>query len=241
MDEQLVWWANAACGQWEWLDDLIRILESGRPFMACMACVLLLPLAFCRGRARRRWLAGLLAVGLTVTASSAAGRVMAGALPRQPRPLEVLELRLPHRTPAVGGKGSLLRGRPDTSRPSTHAILGVAAGLCLLWWRPLIGAGLTVAGSLLMITPVLYLGLHWPSDVVASLALAGIAGWCVARCRGRLAWLAWRLDVTLRRWPAPCALVLVLISGLLTWKATPQLGLMDAMTQGVRWVVSHGC
>jgi membrane-associated phospholipid phosphatase len=238
MSELVVRLLNSGCGRWALLDGLMHALDSGRPYFACLAVVLLLPLALTRGRARRCWLAGLLAVLLAVVSATLAGRLLAGALPRQPRPLQVLDLRLPFAGQGRQDQESLLRGRPDTSIPSTHAITGGAVGLSLLWWRPVLGVLVALLGCLLMITPVLYFGLHWPGDVGVSLAIAAVAGWGSACCRARLAGAARMLDLLLHRRPVSSLLALVLISSLAIWRVHPGSGLMDALTSAVRSLLS---
>jgi membrane-associated phospholipid phosphatase len=237
MDEILAGLANSPCGRWGVLDDVMHALESCRPFFAGMGLVLLLPLAFHRGRAREARLATLAAVALALLSATLAGRVLAGVLPRQPRPLEVLDLRLPCGVPPQARHAAMLRGRPDTSMPSTHAITGTAIGLCLIWYRPRFGALLTGLGCLLMIVPVLYFGLHWFSDVVVSFGIAALAGWCSAQCRPRLAGVARRLEGVLQRWPIGSASGLVVLSLLTTWKLSPRTGIMDALTCAVRSIV----
>jgi membrane-associated phospholipid phosphatase len=122
--------------------------------------------------------------------------------------------------------------------PSTHAITGGAVGLCLLWWRPRLGVLLSLLGCLLMITPVLYFGLHWPGDIGVSLVIAVFAGWGSARCRPRLLGVARRLDTVLQRWPVISLLGLILIAALAIWRVHPGTGLMDGLTQAVRALVS---
>ena len=237
MDEMLAGLANSPCGRWGVLDDLMRTLDTGRPFFACVSLVLLLPLALRRGPSRESCLVILAAVALALLSGTITGRILAGTLPRQPRPLEVLDLHLPRGVLRHAVPGVMLRGRPDTSMPSTHAITGTAVGLCLIWYRPRFGALLTLLGCLLMVTPVLYFGLHWFSDVVVGLGIAAVAGWCSARCRARLSGVARWLDGVLLRWPISSASGLVVFSLLATWKATPRAGVMDALTCGVRSVV----
>jgi len=234
MDESLARLANGACGRWDWLDALMHALDSGRPFFAFVACLLFLPLARAKGEARRAWLVAILAVLIGVASGAAAGRLLAGALPPRPRPLEALDLNLPRGVSPATLRAAMLCGRPDTSTPSTHAITGAGVGLCLVWFRPILGVLAALLGGLLMVAPILHFGLHWPTDLLASLGIAGCAGWCAARLRTGLSAPASFADAALRRWPALSAVALSLISVLVVWRAHPRTGILDAMTRAVR-------
>src|SRR5262249_7999179 len=166
-----------------------------------------------------------------------AGRFLAGALPQRPRPLEVLDLRLPTHVSPRTMREAMLVGRPDTSLPSTHAITGSAAGPCLFCRRPVLGAPVTLCAVRLLAPPVLYFGLPWPSDIAVSLAIAGCAGWLASRSWPRLLGPARRLDRVLERWPAASALTLCLVTLLVLWRVTPRTGILDAMTSAVRSLI----
>lgn len=67
----------------------------------------------------------------------------------------------------------------DNSFPSDHATLAFAVGGVIVWWRRPLGLVALGCASLVGFARV-YVGVHWPSDIVAG-ALCGIAaGWLAA-------------------------------------------------------------
>lgn len=93
----------------------------------------------------------------------------------------------------------LISRNTDPSFPSDHACIAGAAAAALFFvnrWLGLIGA----AGALLMAVDRVYVGAHWPLDVVAGLALgAGLAALVVLIARRPVAALIDRLNGTLLR------------------------------------------
>ena len=118
----------------------------------------------------------LLSTMLACLASLAAGRVLARALPFRLRPLHdpAFHFQMPFGTPPA-----ILSGW--SSFPSDHAVMFFALGMGLFCADRLAGAIALLYTALVICPPRLYLGLHWPSDMVAG-ALLGLAfGWAAAR------------------------------------------------------------
>jgi membrane-associated phospholipid phosphatase len=122
------------------------------------------------GRVRRqKILSSLIALYLTVVVAL----LMRDALPFRPRPLD--DAALAFRTPFVpGGEGLSVE---TTSFPSGHASIffALAAGLWSI--SPTLGVLGMLHATLIDCLPRVYLGLHYPSDVVAGglLAVAMVA------------------------------------------------------------------
>ena len=88
-----------------------------------------------------------------------------------------------------------LVAEPDpNSFPSGHTCAAFAAASA--WWRTLPRRWMRVTGvvlAALMAFSRLYVGVHFPSDVLAGLAVGLLCGW--------LAWLIWKQIAAWRGWP----------------------------------------
>jgi undecaprenyl-diphosphatase len=88
--------------------------------------------------------------------------------------------------------------RPTSgSFPSGHAATCVAAAFLLASTWPRARAGIWAAAALVALSRV-YLGVHYPTDVLAGALVGWFAGWFA---RGRTAW-RWRADAAARGTPA---------------------------------------
>jgi len=100
----------------------------------------------------------------------ALARGMAHVLPYRERPLYVPEL---HFTPPYGLDQSTLIGW--SSFPSDHAVLYAALATGIYLASPLLGVLAYAYVLLIILFPRLYLGFHYPTDVVVGLAI-GVGG-----------------------------------------------------------------
>lgn len=86
---------------------------------------------------------------------------------------QLLGLLWPHPRPFMVGLGqTLLAHQPETSFPSDHATVFFTLGISLLWsgWRKLASLVLLVGG--LVAWSRVYLGVHFPLDMLGALLLA---------------------------------------------------------------------
>ena len=85
----------------------------------------------------------------------------------RPRPFEVM------------AEIQLIDARPDSpSFPSAHAAMAVAGALTGSRMVPLAGLALWPI-ALIVATSRIYLGVHWPSDVLTGMALGLVVAWFV--------------------------------------------------------------
>ena len=66
----------------------------------------------------------------------------------------------------------LIHHTADNSFPSDHATLAFAVGATIVWWRRVMGLAALVAAFLIAFARV-FVGVHWPEDVVAG-AMTGL-------------------------------------------------------------------
>jgi len=124
----------------------------------------------------------VIATLLSAVAAVIAGRLLALYLPFRLRPIHTPELGfvLPY-----GATQEVLRGW--SSFPSDHAMAFFAASTGLWFISRKFGAILTIYVALFVALPRVYLGLHYPTDV--------LAGWSAGTAWALLCWLAtarWR-------------------------------------------------
>ncbi|MBV9868152.1 MAG: phosphatase PAP2 family protein [Abitibacteriaceae bacterium] len=237
MQEQLIRLCNAACGSAPFLDHLMMILDEGRLFFLFLTMVTIGPLMRCRDSTERRdWLADMLVALLALVVSAVVGRVVAAVLPVEARPLTVLT---GLHTPFGLSPDHMLEGRAVTSLPSSHTVLGGAAGFGLIWLRRRWGMFLLLGGLVLMVPPVLYFGLHWPSDVALGVLICAVVGWLASWGRRLCVRPANWLGTALERHPIPCYGVIIALAALIVWRGGPHTGTIRAATAVLRRLL-HG-
>lgn len=117
---------------------------------------------------------GLVTLGLATLLALAANFTIA-ALWYHPRPFE------------LGIGHQLIAHAPETSFPSDHATILFAVALSLLaFTQARFWAWLAVAGALGVAWARVWLGIHWPFDMIGSAAVASVAIWIAAWTRKAL-------------------------------------------------------
>lgn len=160
-DVALFRWVNGFAGHHAALDAVMSAVASDAPL------VVVVVLLACWARWRRPWqraaglatVAALLALGV--------GQLLNLALPR-PRPFVVM--------PAT----VLVAHAADPSFPSDHAILVFAVTAVLATVSRRLAAWL-LAFSVVVLVARVYVGVHYPTDVLGGAALGATAGWATVR------------------------------------------------------------
>lgn len=75
----------------------------------------------------------------------------------------------------------LIRHSADNGFPSDHTAFAFGVGGVVIWWKRLLGAVTLLSAALVAFARV-YVGVHWPADVVAGAAVGLAAGAIAARC-----------------------------------------------------------
>ena len=154
LDTTIFLWLNGHAGHNPGLDALMVALARYAP--AIIAVVLLA----CWARWTRDWQRAAALAGAAAFLALGAGQLVGLALPRL-RPYQVLSATV------------LVPHAPDTSFPSDHAILVAAVTVVLLSRSRTLGAWL-ILFSLLVLVARVYIGVHYPSDVVGGAALGAL-------------------------------------------------------------------
>jgi undecaprenyl-diphosphatase len=79
-----------------------------------------------------------------------------------------------------GSTRLLVQHAADNGFPSDHAAFSFAIGGALVWWRKTLGLVVLLFATVMGIARV-YVGVHWPSDIVAGAAIGVACGLFLAR------------------------------------------------------------
>ena len=176
MDVQVLLAINGMAGWIPWLDGFMRLLSSLSPVAGLLLLASLWALPGSGRRERRLdaallWLAVVLALGLNVLPTYVYYR---------PRPF------LEHRVKVLDSR------IPSASFPSDHAA-GSAAAAAFLSYRSRRGAAVLWTLTAAVLTSRVYVGVHYPSDVLAGCLIGWTAGATVRYNRDALRPFACRL------------------------------------------------
>lgn len=160
-DLTLFHWLNGLAGHTGWLDAVMIASATYAP--AVFAGVLLV----CWARWRPEWQRAAALAGVAALLALGVGQLVGIALPRA-RPYDVTLATV------------LVRHAPDTSFPSDHAILCLAVTVVLATVSRRLGAALALFSVLVLVARV-YIGVHYPSDVLGGAALGALVAWLTLR------------------------------------------------------------
>ena len=206
-DRDILLWLNAFVSRHPAFDRLVVQIAFNDLFKGAFAMAILCWAFASLGgpdeRLRRR---RLLSLFLCVAPALAANRVLASLLPFRQRPLhrEELGFQVPE----------ALHHKPfsDLSAfPSDHALMFLSFALGLLLIRARLGLLLLLHALLIVLLPRLYLGLHWPSDLLAGAALAVLTVACSEGVARRARWFA-ALQGLIEARPGPATFLLSLLA-----------------------------
>jgi undecaprenyl-diphosphatase len=98
-----------------------------------------------------------------------------------------------------GSTRLLIAHAPDNGLPSDHALVSFAVAGTLLWWRPALGRLLVLTATMIGVARV-FVGVHWPSEIVVGAAIGLLAGAIAARS---VPWWSWPQRWGSRFLPSP--------------------------------------
>ena len=204
-DSSILQWLNQFAQVSPIADQAIGFLANSHLFKGGVV-ICLMWYAWFRHTSRRRH---LIATLLGSFVAMATARALASLLPYRARPLHMAELELlpPFGMAPVADQGWWA----SSAFPSDHAVLffALAAGLCIVHRR--LGIVALVYVSLLIALPRVYLGLHYPTDILAG-ALLGVTLIRLANSQRLLSPLAEPLLTAFERQPAWCYPALFLVT-----------------------------
>lgn len=177
IDRDIVLWLNGFVGEWPDLDSWLSHAAFIDLYKGALPVAVMWWAWFKgTGEERRTRRAHLVALVVAIVAGLGANRAIASALPHQPRPTQALgaEFTLP--------QGMYREAFSDLSAfPSDHAVMFVGLATGVLFVSRFAGAVLLLHALVVVLAPRVYLGLHWPSDIVVGGAFGAVVAWLAAR------------------------------------------------------------
>jgi undecaprenyl-diphosphatase len=171
-DTSIIEFLNRGAGEWHRFDEFLSLLADldlvkGGVFMA------LLWWAWYRNGALGPNTRSYVVMALvTAVIAVGLGRGLAHTLPFRERPLHASGFDF---TQPYGADEDLFSSW--SSFPSDHAAMFVALATSMFFiWRPL-GIFAAIYAFVFILLPRMYLGLHWPTDIIAGAALGGVIAW----------------------------------------------------------------
>lgn len=149
------------------LDGVVRQMAHNPLFKGIFVAMVLVALWVGGSGDRNVRQAGLLATIFISVVAIGVGRSLANLLPFSSRPIHTtgLTFNMP-----IGGKSETLDGW--SSMPSDHAVLFFAIAVSVVFVSRWVGLFLVTHAALIISLPRVFLGLHWPSDILVG-ALVG--------------------------------------------------------------------
>jgi undecaprenyl-diphosphatase len=171
LDFALMHWVNQFVGRWPWFDVAVYHV-SGSEFLKGIAIVTVYwYLLFEHAKQQTEpnkveARATLLTVLILVVPAMVVARALAGMLPYRERPFfdPALHFQWPYNVDA----DQFIRW---SSFPSDHAALFAALAMGIFFYSRRVGAAVFAYVVLVTFVPRIYMGYHWPSDILAGLAL----------------------------------------------------------------------
>jgi undecaprenyl-diphosphatase len=160
-DVELFRWINQFAGHTPWLDAVMVACATWSP------TIFALVLVGCWIRWRPEWQRAAARAALAALLSLGVGQLIGLAVLR-PRPFTVM--------PAT----VLVPHAADSSFPSDHATLALAVTVMLMTVSRRLGWTL-IAFSMLVLVSRVYLGVHFPTDVLGGAALGASGAWVMLR------------------------------------------------------------
>ncbi|TAK66320.1 MAG: phosphatase PAP2 family protein [Dehalococcoidia bacterium] len=170
-DSSIISFLNDFAGHWKTFDELMVFMSDSSlvkagPIMAC-----LIWLWFRRetdGPSRRDYIVATIITGIVAVVIA---RLLASALPFRERPMADAAQRFV----VPSGAGRDLESW--SSFPSDHAVLFFALATGLYQAHKPFGIGAFAWAIVVVCFPRLYLGIHWPTDIIGGAALGVALGW----------------------------------------------------------------
>ena len=186
MDDSIQDLINGMAGHIQLLDDVMKLAAKD---LVYFVVPLALALWFLPGTSGQRSLRQRVAVVVVLGILLALGAAfIAGQVHAQSRPFI-----------SDGSTRLLISHSPDNSFPSDHATVSFAVAGTLICWRRLIGMVTLVVATLIGFARV-FVGLHWPSDILAGAAIGIASGAIMAQTIPWWTWIQRRAAVLLPGW-----------------------------------------
>lgn len=172
MDEFLLSAINGFAGKSDFWDSAILFVSASYFFKGLIPVTLLWFLWFLTDREDNKRRAQIIATGLTSCVAIFVGIALALSLPKKLRPIHdpdavnIVNIPIDMPTRALEGMSSM---------PSDHAVMFFSLAVGTLMWNRTVGSLLLIQAFLIVSLPRVYLGLHWPADIVVG-AIAGSLG-----------------------------------------------------------------
>lgn len=153
-------------------DNLVAVIAHSTVIKGALPAMILWWAWFQPDRARDERRRTVLVTLAAAFAGLTAARGLAAILPYRPRPLVLMQ---------AAGDAPAAGWQEWSSFPSDHATLFVALALGIWRISRALGAAMMVHAAVIVCVPRVFLGLHYPTDILAGAALGAGLVWAFAR------------------------------------------------------------